>query len=430
MYKNYHNSAMLLKKAKQLIPTASQTYSKSYKYYVEGASPAFLDKGKGAYVWDVDGNKYTDFVLGLGAITIGYCDRRVDSAIARQMKKGLSFSQPTNLEITLARKLVDLVPCAEMVRFVKNGSDATASAVRLARAYTRRDIIVCCGYHGWHDWYIGSTENDRGVPKAVKELIKTFKYNDIRSLEDIFSKNKGKVAAVILEPVQLDLPKDSFLEKVKEITRKNKALLIFDEVVTGFRVSISGAQDYFGVIPDLAAFGKGMGNGLPISVVAGKRDIMKLIDNKTFISTTFGGDAISITGAIATIDILKKHKGPEYFWDIGKYFMESAERLIEQHNLRNIALVKGLPPHCGIVFNDYRRLKSLELLSVFQQRIIQEGFLSIGINNFCLAHTRKDIDNFIRASSLAFEDIKAAIKGGSYKKLLRGNLIRPVFTRN
>lgn len=429
-YKNYPNSAMLLKRAKQLMPTASQTYSKSYKYYVEGASPAFLDLGKGAYVWDVDGNKYTDFVLGLGAVTIGYCDKRVNDAAIMQMEKGVSFSLPVNLEIDLAKKIIELIPCAEMVKFMKNGSDVTAAAVRLARAYTGRDIIACCGYHGWQDWYIGCTENDRGVPKEVKKLIRIFEYNNIKSLEKIFSQNKEKIAAVILEPVQLDEPRDDFLNKVKEIAYKNKALLIFDEVVTGFRISVKGAQDYFGVIPDLAAFGKGMGNGFSISALVGRRDIMRLIEERAFISTTFGGEAVSLAGALATIDILQKDINLKHFWNMGKYFTDSANKLIRRKNLQKVAKVSGLAPHCGIVFNNFGNFNNLELLSIFQQRMIHEGFLTIGINNFCLSHTKDDIDNFMKAALLGFEDVNAALKKGSLKGILFGQLIRPIFVRN
>lgn len=429
-YKKYSKSNSLLKEAKQLIPVASQTYSKSYKYYVEGAAPAFLEKGKDAYVWDVDGNRYTDFVMGLGAVTVGYCDKRINSSVIEQLKKGASFSQPTALEIELAKKMVSLIPCAEMVKFLKNGSDATSAAVRLARAYTGREIIACCGYHGWQDWYIGSTENDRGVPLAAKNLIKAFEYNNIKSLENIFSKNKGNVAAVILEPVQLDFPKDNFLNKVKELAHKNKALLIFDEVVTGFRISVKGAQDYFGVIPDLAAFGKGMGNGFSISALVGRKDVMRLIEERAFISTTFGGEAVSLAGALATINILQKDINLKHFWNLGEYFIDSANKLIRKENLQKVAKVSGLAPHCGIVFNNFGNFNSLELLSVFQQRMIREGFLTIGINNFCLSHTKINIDNFMKAALFGFEDINKVLINNTVEGVLFGQLIRPVFARN
>ncbi len=429
-YSKYKRSNSLLLKAKGLIPTASQTYSKSYKYFVEGASPVFIERGKGVYVWDVDGNRYTDFILGLGAITVGYSDKRIESVVSRQLKKGVSFSLPTTLEIFLAEKLNKLIPCAEMVKFMKNGSDATAAAVRLARAYNGCDIIACCGYHGWQDWYIGCTENNKGVPYAVRKLVRPFEYNNIKSLEDIFRKNKNKVAGVILEPVQLELPQDNFLKKVQEITHRNGALLIFDEVVTGFRISLSGAQGYFGVIPDLAAFGKGMANGFAISALVGRAKIMRLIERGAFISTTFGGETISLVAALATINILQKSNGPRHFWKIGKYFTDSANALIREKNLEGIARVSGVAPHCGIIFNNFGNFKNLDLASVFQQKIIQEGFLSVGINNFCLAHTKDDIDKFMQAASQAFEDVKKVIKKGTLKGFLSGKLIRPIFTRN
>lgn len=429
MIKQYNKSVNLLKRAKIIIPSASQTYSKSYKYYVEGVAPAFIERGHAAYVWDIDNNKYLDFVLGLGAVTIGYGNEYINQAVVKQIKKGVSFSQPSPLEVELAEILIDLIPCAEMVRFLKNGSDATAAAVRLARAYTNREMIVCCGYHGWQDWYIGCTENDKGVPKSVKKLIKKFTYNDISSLENCFNSYKGKIAAVILEPVQSDYPQDNFLQKVKEITHKNKAILIFDEVVTGFRLATAGAQEYFEVIPDLAAFGKGMANGFSLSVLVGKKELLQLIDRGVFISTTFGGDALSIIAAIKTIELFKKYNVTDHFWEMGNYFIKSAKNLIKKEKMDKIASVKGLAPHCGILFNDYQQLSGLEFLSVFQQRLIQQGILSVGINNFCFSHTKKDIDVFMEAAHLGFKDVKKALDKNTTKDILLGKPIRPIFRR-
>ena len=289
--KKYAKSLKLLKEAKQLTPCAAQTYSKSYRYYCEGAAPAFLDRGNGSHVWDVDGNEFIDFVCALGAITVGHANTKVNKAISDQLKKGIGFSQATELEVKLARKLIEIYPSAEMVRFVKNGSDGTSAAVRLARAYTKREMVLVSGYHGYQEWYIGSTENDLGIPKCVKALVKKFEYNNIDSVKKLFTKYEGKIACVILEPVQGNGPENHFLEKLKTLTHDNGALLIFDEVVTGFRIHLSGAQGLFGVVPDLTALGKGFGNGLPISAVVGQKKYLKLIEEGAFISTTHGGDA-------------------------------------------------------------------------------------------------------------------------------------------
>jgi len=427
--KLFNKSTAMLKKAKNVIPCASQTYSKSYKYFCEGAAPAFMDKGRGAYVWDVDGNRYIDFVLGLGAITIGYNNPEVNKAVIKQLKKGISFSQPTFLEVELADKLIDLIPCAEMVRFVKNGSDATSAAIRLARAFTGKDMILCSGYHGWHDWYVGSTENDLGVPICVKDMTKHFIYNDICFLEGLLKKYKGKIACVIMEPVSGDGPEKGYLLQVKSLVHKYGALLIFDEVVSGFRMGISGAQGYYNVIPDLASFGKGMANGLALSAVVGRKDIMRLIENGAFISTTFGGESLSLAGALAAINILEKKGVYEHIWDMGNLWKQKMQALIDKKDMNNIVRVGGLAPHCGLIFNKTGKLSNYDLASVFQQYVISKGILTIGINNFCLSHTKEDIEAFIYFSDKAFDEALKAVAKDSVKDILKGGKIMPVFKR-
>lgn len=427
--KSFSKSAAILKKAKKIIPCASQTYSKSYKYFCEGSAPAFLDKGKGAYVWDVDGNRYIDFVLGLGAITIGYNNAGVNKAVVAQLKKGISFSQPTVLEVELADKLIKLIPCAEMVKFVKNGSDATSAAIRLARAFTGRDMILCSGYHGWHDWYVGSTENNLGVPRCVKNMTKRFVYNDICSLEVLLKKYKGKVACIIMEPVSGDGPEKGYLRQVKSLVHKYGALLIFDEVVSGFRMGISGAQGYYNVIPDLASFGKGMANGLALSAVVGRKDIMRLIENRAFISTTFGGEALSLAGAIAAINILEKKGVYEHIWDMGNLWKQKMQALIDKKDMNNMVRIGGLAPHCGLIFNKTGKLSNYDLASVFQQYVISKGILTIGINNFCLSHTKENIEAFVYFSDRAFDEVLKAVTQGNVKGILRGGSIQPVFRR-
>lgn len=302
---NYKKSNELLKRAIEVTPLGAQTYSKSYRYYCQGDSPAFIERGEGCYLYDVDGNKFIDFVCALGPITIGYNIEEVNNAVKEQLEKGISFSLQAEVEVELAEKVIDIIPCAEMVRFVKNGGDATTSAIRLARAFTGKDLVALSGYHGMHDWSIGSTENNKGIPKEISDLTKTFEYNNIESLEELFKEYPNQIAAVILEPIQANGPKDNFLQKVKGLAHENGAVLIFDEVVSGFRYALGGASEYYDVIPDMAAFGKGMGNGLPISAVAGKKEIMKQIEDGIFVSTTFGGEALSMAGSIAALKILE-----------------------------------------------------------------------------------------------------------------------------
>src|SRR4030067_1193023 len=313
MSERYKQSEKLLERALKTIPLGSQTFSKSKTQYPRGVSPCFIARGKGSHVWDVDGNEYIDFVNSLAAVTLGYNDTEVTAAVRAQLEDGIIFSLPHPIEMQVAEKIVEMVPCAEMVRFGKNGPRATSGAVRLSRAYTGRDHVAVCGYHGWQDWYIGSTARNKGVPKATRDLTHTFTYNDIESLNKIFKEFPGQVAAVIMEPMNTTEPRDGFLGKVKELTHKNGAVFIFDETITGFRYANGGAQEYFGVTPDLATFGKGIANGYPLSVLAGRKDIMTLME-EVFFSFTFGGETLSLAASLATMSKLQKEPVLETIW--------------------------------------------------------------------------------------------------------------------
>lgn len=428
--KSYEKSAELLKRALLVTPLAAQTYSKSYRYFCEGAAPVFLDRGEGCYVWDVDGNKYIDFICALGPITVGYNNKKVNDAVINQLQKGICFSLSTDLEVKLAEKVTKIIPCAEMVRFVKNGSDATFAAVKLARAFTKRDMVAACGYHGMQDWYIGSTANNKGVPAAVCALTKPFSYNDVDSLQQLFAQYPGQIGAVILEPIQGDGPEEGYLAKVKEVAHANGALLIFDEVVSGFRYALGGASEYYQVTPDLAAFGKGMGNGLPISAVAGRAEIMELIGTEgVFISTTFGGEALSLAGALATIELLEQPGVYQEFWRLGTRMMEGLKQLIAQYGIENVVNARGLAPHDGVSFNDIGSLSYLQIHSVYSQRMIDNGILTFAINNLNMSHTEKEIDMFLSAADQAFRDIKKAVEVNSVDGILNGAMVNPIFKR-
>lgn len=428
--RDFRKSTILLQKAKNLIPAGASTYSKSYRYFCEGAAPAFLDRGKGAHVWDVDGNEYIDYVLALGPVIIGYNDRRINDSITQQMKKGISFSLTTELEISLSEKLVEIVPCAEMVKFVKNGSDATTAAIRLARAYTKKQKILCCGYHGWHDWYIGTTENDLGIPQCVKDLTISFPYNDRETLAKLLNKNKDDVAAVIMEPISLEQPEKGYLNDVRDMAHQNGALLIFDEVVTGFRMGLGGAQKYFGVIPDMAVFGKAMGNGMAISALVGRRDVLKLIEEGTFISTTFGGETLAIAAALKTIEVLENENPFESFTKLGSSLMSGMKSVVSSLDLNEYLEFLGMPYHFALKFKDHKSLSSFDLLSVFQQEAIRGGVLMLGVHNFCLAHTDEDIQDTIDAYSKAFQSVKEAIEVDSVEGILEGGRFSPIFKRD
>lgn len=427
---NFVRSTELLARAKLIIPSASQTYSKSYRYYCEGAAPAFIERGEGCRLWDVDGNCYIDYLLALGPITLGYSDPRVNEAIARQLAKGIVFSQPSPLEVELAERIVEIVPSAEMVRFVKNGSDATASAIRLARAFTGRDLVLSCGYHGMQDWYIGTSENNLGVPKAVQDLIKTFPYNDAQALEDLLQRHKGEVAAVVMEPVRTQEPAPGYLQRVRELATHYGVLLVFDEVVTGFRMALGGAQSYYGVTPDLTALGKGIANGMPLSAVVGRADVMQLADEGAFISLTFGGEALSLAAALATIEELERRDVFRHTWALGEKLYVGMQRQVEAAGLSDVAYVAGTRIMPGLFFKPCGESSANDVLSLFQQEVIGRGVLFLGVNYLCASHTMDDIDYTLGAFGAALEKVAELKAGAPLASLLRGQTYRPVFKRN
>jgi len=426
--RSIRNSLKLKDKVEKLIPGCSQTFSKGPTQFIQGVAPVFLEKGEGSHVWDVDGNEYIDYSMALGPIILGHNYPEVNNAVKKILSKGSTFTLPHRLEGELAEMLCEIIPCAEMVRFGKNGSDATSGAVRVARAYTGRKKIACCGYHGWQDWYIATTSRNRGIPEEVKKLTLTFEYNKIETLERIFAENPYQISCVIMEPVGIIEPQDNFLERVKELTHKNGALLIFDEIVTGFRFSLGGAQKYFNVIPDLACFGKAMGNGFPISAIVGRKEIMKLFE-EVFYSFTFGGEIVSIAAAIATIKVLREKEVIPYLWEKGRMVRDGYNVLVKEYNLDKYTRCTGYPPRTVISFHNGKGEEDLLLKSVFQQECIKRGILFTGAHNICFAHTSKDVDYTLRVYNTVLELIKKAKKKNRLNKMLKGKCIEPVFRK-
>ncbi len=413
-------------RAERLIPSCTQTFSKGPTQFVQGAAPVFLARGEGSHVWDVDGNEYIDYPMALGAIILGHNEPAVTDAVTRQLAEGTSFSLAHPLEVEVAEILVDLIPCAEMVRFGKNGSDATSGAVRLARAYTERDIIACCGYHGWQDWYIGTTTRSKGVPQAVRELTVPFEYNDIESLERIFARHRDRVAAVIMEPVGVLEPRPGFLQSVQSLARAEGALLIFDEVLSGFRFALGGAQEYFGVTPDLACFGKAMANGYPISAVLGRRPLMELFD-EVFFSFTYGGDTVALAATVATINEMRKHNVLGHLWAQGQKLKDGFNVLAEEFGLRRHAECVGLAPRTVMAFKDHGTNGALVLKSLFQQECLKRGVLFSGGQNLCYRHSDADVEQTLRVYRAAFGVLAEAVKAGDVVQRLEGEPVKPVF---
>ncbi|OGT32152.1 MAG: aminotransferase class III [Gammaproteobacteria bacterium RIFCSPHIGHO2_12_FULL_35_23] len=422
----YKESESMLVRATDIIPLGSQTFSKSKVQFPYGVSPYFIEKGKGSRVWDIDGNEYIDFVNGLLAVFLGYCDPDVDAAVQKQLTQGVIFSLPHKLETEVAEKIIAMVPCAEMVRFGKNGSDATSGAVRIARAYTGADYIAVCGYHGWQDWYIGSTTRSLGVPQTTKDLTLKFQYNDIASLEALFNQYPNQIAAVILEPMNIEFPKEDFLKKVKELTHKNNAVLIFDEMITGFRFAKGGAQELFGVIPDLVALGKGMANGFPLSVVAGKREIMKLMED-VFFSFTFGGETLSLAAAKAVLDKISSQPIIETMHQRGNDLIVKLESLLKKHELNEIIQIAGHPVWSFLIFKDSKSYSSWDIKTFWMQEILARGIISFGSHNISYAHSNEDVEQILIVYDEVFERLTEHLNNNSLLKALHCEVLQPLF---
>lgn len=425
---SFFNSYKLFESAREVIPSCTQTFSKGYTQFPFGVSPIFLERGEGSHVWDVDGNEYIDYAMALGPVILGHAYPAVNKTISTQLKGGIIYSLPHRLEVELAETLTKIIPCAEMVRFGKNGSDATSGAVRAARAFTGREKIACCGYHGWQDWYIGTTTRNKGVPKSVQLSTLTFEYNEIETLGKLFDQNKGDIAAVILEPVGVIEPKDGFLQKVKEITHENGAILIFDEIVTGFRLALGGAQEYFNIIPDLACFGKAMANGMPISAVVGKKEMMEVFD-EIFFSFTFGGEVLSLAASITTIKEFKKRKVIEHLWTQGGKLKKGYNALTKVNKLQAYTECIGLPPRTVIAFKYAHGIDTMELKTLFQQEAIKRGILCSGSHNICYAHSGEDIERTLQVYDEVLRIMAKAIAEGDIKKFIQGDIVKPVFRK-
>lgn len=428
--KSYVKSNALLEREKKVSPLAAQTFSKSYRYFCEGIAPSYADYGDGCYLYDVDGNKFIDFMCALGPITVGYNEPSVNEAVIEQVKKFSSASLQSELEVKLAEKLCEIVPCAEMVRFVKNGGDATTSAIRLARAYTGRDIVLMSGYHGMHDWSIGASANNKGVPKAVQKLTINFEYNNLDDIKAKLEANKGNVAAVILEPIQSNGPKDGYLQALKDLTHEYGAIFIFDEVVSGFRYALGGASELCKVTPDLASFGKGMANGYAISAVAGRRDLLEQIEDGVFVSTTFGGDAVPMAAALATIKILEKPGFYEHITKMGTMMQNGLRELISKYRLEDVLSVSGLPAHSGLSFEGHGNLDYLDIQSIYSQTMIDNGVLVFAIYNLSGSITEKEVGQYLEANDKAMALIRKAVDSDTIDGILRGGKVNPVFKRN
>jgi len=418
------NSNKFYERALPLIPGVTQTLAKGPGQFVKGIAPKYLIRGKGSHIWDADGNEYLDYNMGIGPVSLGYSFPIVDDAITNQLKNGITFSLMHPLEVEVAELIHEVIPNAESVRFSKTGADVTSAAIRLARAYTGRQKVLCCGYHGWHDWYISVTDRNAGIPGVVKNLSYTFNYNDLPSL---LSSVDDEVAAIILEPVVFEEPRNNFLNDVREICNQYGIVLIFDEMWTGFRMSLGGAQEYFNIKADLACFSKAVANGMPISILTGKKEIMNLLEKEVFFYTTFGGETLSLAAAKATIEFMKENYVQEYLTLQGSKLKEGFNN-IALHNDMNYTRCSGYNFRSIVSFNSSAG-DPLELKSLVQQELIKRGILWSGIHNMCYSHSNTDIDYTLSAYEEVLPILKQAVNEKNVNKYLMGKPVEPVFRK-
>lgn len=405
-------SNFLYEEAQRLIPGGVAGIRRPYNF-VPGEYPIFFKDAKGGKVMDVDGNEYMDMLCAYGPIIIGHREEEIDNAVIEQIKnKGFCFSLCQETQNILAKKLIEVVPCAEKVAFVKTGSDATTTAVRIARAHTDKLKIFRCGYHGWHDWCV---ENKGGIPTKLYEDIHEFEYNKLEELEELFKKYAGQVAGVIITPVghplahEVQMPKKGYLEAVKELAHKNGAVLIFDEIRSGFRVSIGGAQKEFGVTPDLAVFGKAVANGYPLSFVAGKAEIMDALVSKAFLSSTFFPNSLEQIAALKTIEIMQRDNILGKLKEKGQRFADKIEKIVQNSGFDTA--FSGGPWMPFITFNRdekqlYKKLRPAFYTELIRRKVFLQPFHH---GYVCYRHTDADLDYAAGAIEESFKEIKKLV---------------------
>ena len=423
-------------RALSFIPGGAHTYSKGGDQFPSNA-PQVIDRGYGCKLWDANQKQYLDLAMSLGTVLLGHAYEPVLNAVRKELNRGVNFCRPSIIEGELAERLVGIIPSAEMVKFGKNGSDAVTAAVKLARAYTGRDYIARCEsdpFNSTHDWFIGSTILNRGVPKVTRDLTLQFKYNDIQSCKDLFDRYSGKIACFLLEPVSFESPKNDFLSELKALCEKNSALLIFDEVVSGFRFSLGGVQEMVGVIPHLSAFGKGMGNGFSVSALVGQAEFMRLgginhEEERIFLlSTTHGGETHSLAAAIATIDEIEKNNAIDHFWKIGEKLSKGVEKIAFDVGAQRYIKVGGYSVKPSFSFYDETGLPTMAARTLFLQETIKHGLMMpYVVPSF--AHKNEDIDFALECIRYALIKMKSAAEDSGMLTAISGDLVKPVFRK-
>ena len=406
---NITRSQELFEEAKTLVPGGVLGARKPGDF-IEGEYPIFLEYGKGSRLTDVDGNEFIDFLCGYGPIILGYREDEVDDAVIKQIKdKGFCFTLTQRYQNQLAKKLTELVPCSELSIFLKTGSDATTAAIRIARAYTNRIKVMRCGYHGWHDWCV---EMKGGIPEKFYEDVYEFRYNNLDQLEDLMKKYGDQTAAIIMTPFghpihqKMEIPKPGFLEGARELANKYGTVLVFDEVRTCFRLRMGGAQELYGVTPDLTVLGKGMANGYAISVVTGKADVMMAAAQKLFISSTFFPNSDGYIAALKTIEIMERDNVLNNIWEKGNRLLSKIQNIIEKYEVG--AELSGVAPMFFITFKRDEANTQKEKRDDFYTQLIRKGFFFTPHHHAYISyrHTEEDLNKTTTAIDEAMTYVK------------------------
>jgi glutamate-1-semialdehyde 2,1-aminomutase len=422
-------STGLYERASQVIPGGTHLYGKRSELHAPGVWPAYIARAEGGHFWDVDGNEFIDYNLGAGPVMLGHAFPPVVEAVQRQLPRGQIYATSSPLEIELADLVIGMVPCAEMVRFARTGGEACAVAVRIARSYSHRDKVLFCGYHGWHDWYIsanladGNTLNNHllpgidplGVPRALTGTAIPFEYNNIASLQAALEANRGEVACIVIEPARTFQPENNFLQQVRRLADSYGVVLIFDETVTGFRYSRGGAQEYFGVIPDMGIFGKAMGNGFALTCVAGKREVM-MACRDSFISSCFWGETTSLAAGIASLTFIRDNPVIERIWQTGKALIDGVSRAAEEMGVPLVFLGKPCNPFVRFRLEDATLARGIATL--WEQEQLRRGVCAGGLFYICYSHTQEDVERTVAVCTEALQVVRRALDAGDASRFL------------
>ncbi len=418
------------------IPGGAHTYSRGDDQYPVNA-PQILERGEGAYVYTPEGEKFLDYGMALRAVTLGYGREEIAQAAIKQIHNGNNLTRASLIELEAAEVMCELFPSVDMVKFAKNGSTVTTAALKVARGYTGRPYIARCADHpffSYDDWFIGDTPLTLGIPEQHASLTLNFRYNDPASLEALFSKYPGQIAAVILEPAAGEHPRDNFLHKVQEICRKNGTVFILDEMITGFRWDLQGAQKYYNITPDLCTFGKGMANGFSVAALGGRRDIMEVGGIKEegrerlfLISTTHGAEMCGLGALVETIKFYKQHNVTDHLWNYGQRLIDGMNAVARESGVAKEFEVSGVACSPGYATRDAQGQVSMPLRTLFSQEMIKQGVLMPWIA-ISYAHGDRELEITLEATRKALAVYKKALEEG-VEKYLVGPAIKPVFRK-